>query len=207
MCKRRLTNVTAIILFSFVVLLAWIPVHAKDLYLSPFTIHLFQTIETVCDDINTQSNTETLQAILMQETRGGNNPLVGGLKLPASKRSYGVMQVQIVAARSVIKSHPDISDRYFNNKPYKIITDNEIVNVLLTNHEANIRIAAIHLSVYQSITRGDWPRAVAAYNAGIGTALKMRKPLDYVYVKQITYNIRTIINRYNQQKERIPYEQ
>ena len=140
---------------------------------------------------------ETMQAILLQESNGGTAHPVGNLNSPIGKRSYGIMQVQLVAGRSVLSRNPSLVDRYFPNRKLSSITDEEIIALLLKNDEANIRIAVHHFDIYMSIAKGDWMKAVAAYNMGIGNALKRSTVNDVPYVKSIQSRIHSTVRPFN----------
>ena len=141
---------------------------------------------------------ETMQAILLQESGGGVSNPVGNMESPIGKRSYGVMQVQIVAARSILSRYPTTYNRYFPNRVYDTISDEEIVALLISNHEANIRIASQHFALYLSLSSGDWNKAVAAYNMGIGNANKRETHDDYPYVKEIVLKLNTVVVPFNE---------
>lgn len=142
-------------------------------------------------------NPETLQAILIQESNGGLAGSVGNLSSPVGKRSYGVMQVQLSAARSVLSRTPQVLNTYFPSRSYRSLVDEEIIALLITNVEANIRIAAHHLKIYMSISRGDWSRAVAAYNVGIGGVEKIPVPAEHQYVVDIRQILTTMVKPFN----------
>lgn len=130
-------------------------------------------------------NAETLQAILLQESGGTNTNPVGNKRSPVGKRSYGLMQLQLVAARSVLERHPSLVGRYFPDRTYKSLADEEVIALLLTNDEANIRIAAYHFRLYLTLSNGNWERAVAANNAGIGGVNNIPDVSQYDYVLRI----------------------
>ena len=140
---------------------------------------------------------ETMQAILMQESNGGNANPVGNLNSPSGKRSYGIMQVQPVAGRFVLSRTPSLAAKYFPGRKVSSITDKEIITLLLTNDEANVRIAVHHFNIYLSIVKGNWSKAVAAYNMGIGNALKRASVEDVAYVKSIRSRIVKHIKPFN----------
>ena len=140
---------------------------------------------------------ETMQAILLQESNGGTSHPVGNLNSPMGKRSYGIMQVQLVAGRSVLSRRPELAQRYFPNRKLATVTDEEIIALLLNDDDANIRIAVHHFDIYLSIARGDWMKAVAAYNMGIGNALKRASFDDIPYVKAIQARIHSTVKPFN----------
>jgi hypothetical protein len=140
---------------------------------------------------------ETMQAILLQESGGGVANPVGNLNSPVGKRSYGLMQVQVVAARSILSRYPTTFNRYFPDRQYQTVSDEEVIALLISNHEANIRIACQHFALYLSMSEGDWHKAVAAYNMGIGNALKREDHADYPYVKEIEEKMRETVRPFN----------
>lgn len=153
-------------------------------------------VRTIASDFG---HHETMQAILLQESNGGTANPVGNLGSPVGKRSYGIMQVQVVAARSILSRYPSITGKYFPNKKPAAITDEEIIALLLRNDEANIRIAAQHFDLYLSLSKGNWEKAVAAYNMGIGNANKRSSFDDIPYVKSIRARIQKSVRPFNRQ--------
>ena len=139
---------------------------------------------------------ETLQGILLQETRAGMTEMVGNKQSPIGKRSYGLMQVQVVAARSVFERYPDVYARYFS-KPYRNIVDEEVIALLLSNDEANIRIAAYHFKIYMQLVGGDWNKAVAAYNTGIGGVKNIKNTTVFPYVVAVKAHMRDTVTQFN----------
>lgn len=140
---------------------------------------------------------ETLQAILLQETGGGVSDPIGNRNSPVGKRSYGLMQIQTVAARSVFERFPDVFAKYFPDRSYKSVLDEEIIALLLTNDEANIRVAAYTLKINLQLSKGDWSRAVAAYNAGIGGVNNIPVPSQFGYVISVKKRIETDVREFN----------
>jgi hypothetical protein len=140
---------------------------------------------------------ETMQAILLLESGGGVANPVGNLTSPVGKRSYGVMQVQVVAAKSILTRYPDTFNRYFPNRELRSVSDEEIIALLISNHEANIRIACQHFALYLSLSQGDWHKAVAAYNMGIGNAHKHENHEEYPYVKDVVNKIQEMVKPFN----------
>lgn len=140
---------------------------------------------------------ETLQAILLQETRAGTTEPIGNKNSPVGKRSYGLMQVQVVAARSIFERVPSVFKMYFPDRKYSSVADEEIIALLLTNDEANIRIAAHHFNLYLRLSGGDWNRAVAAYNAGIGAVQNIAVPSEFGYVIKVKAALETTVRPFN----------
>jgi hypothetical protein len=162
-----------------------------------FSATMAQSLKTVYMVGREVGNPETLQAILLQETRGGQTEPIGNKDSPVGKRSYGLMQVQVVAARSIFTRTPAVYERYFPNRKYNTIADEEIIALLLTNDEANIRIAAYHFKLYLQLSSGDWNRAVAAYNAGIGAVNNIPKPSEFDYVVKVKAKMETDVRAFN----------
>lgn len=127
---------------------------------------------------------ETLQAILMQESRGVKRA-VGNPGAPLHMRSFGLMQVQLVAARSILTRHPTLLSEYFPNRSLKSVSNQELANLLLDNDDANIIIASHHFKLYYDLSHGNWARAVAAYNVGIGGVKRIANPAAFPYVKSV----------------------
>lgn len=140
---------------------------------------------------------DTLQAILLLETRGGKTVPIGNRESPVGKRSYGLMQVQVVAARSILQRNPSLVVRYFPDRTYNSVLDEEIIALLLTNDEANIRIAAHHFKLYLQLSDGDWDRAVAAYNVGIGGVKNIPDPAKFEYVIKIKAKLEEDVRPFN----------
>lgn len=141
---------------------------------------------------------ETLQAILLQETRGGMIPsLIGNKESPVGKRSYGLMQVQVCAARSILSRNTDLTEGYFPDRKYISLADEEIIALLLTNKDANIRIAAYHFKLYKSLAKGDWARTVAGYNAGEVLMHKLQHPEQFGYVVEVKQKLNTTVKQFN----------
>lgn len=154
-------------------------------------------LKKVYDIAKNIGHPETMQAILMQESGGGVANPVGNLKSPVGKRSYGIMQVQVVAARSILTRYPETFERYFPDRKYSSVSDEEIIALLIRNDEANIRIATQHFGLYLSLSNGDWNKAVAAYNMGIGNANKRSDHANVSYVKEIKARMIKLVKPFN----------
>lgn len=170
----------------------------KGKSLSPIAAENLRAVYMIGAEIG---HPETLQAMLLQETNGGLSERVGAKHAPVNKRSYGLMQVQIVAARSVLQRFTNLMEQYFPQRAYRSVTDKEIVNLLLDNDEANIRIAAYHFNLYMKLSNGNWNKAVAAYNMGIGNAMKISNHGDVSYVRDIKQKLNTIVRVFNRNNE------
>lgn len=116
---------------------------------------------------------ELLQAIALQETSAGASVLFDK-KLPVSRRSYGIMQIQVDTARVIFRDYPEVFEMYFPGRTPSSLNTKELMTFLLVNKEANIRIAAYLFRLY--MTMSNTPElALAGYNMGIFRALKLPK--------------------------------
>jgi len=142
---------------------------------------------------------ETLEAILLQETDGGRSSMIGNKESPVGKRSYGLMQVQVIAARDVFERHPDIFVRYFPKHKYRSISDEEIIALLLTDKEANARIAAYNFRDDLEQANGDVNKALVGYNAGFKIANRIKHHDQFDYVIGVRSKLNKIVKPFNQQ--------
>lgn len=136
---------------------------------------------------------ETLQAILLQESNGG--------LAKQGHKSYGLMQVQVVAARSILTRVPELRTQYYGDRPISDISYAELVYLLMHNDEANIRIAAHHFKLYFRLVGQDWDKAVAAYNAGIGGVRKIQNPAEFRYVVEIRDKLQRVVRPFNHKQQ------
>ena len=147
--------------------------------------------------VDTHVPPEITQAILIQESKAGKtSSLVGSRNGGVGNRSYGVMQLKVEAARSVMSRYPKLVSKYFPNRPYSSIVDEEIIALLLTNHESNIRIACYQLVIYHNILQ-DWDSTIAAYNMGIGNAIKHTTFEDNTYLQSVHSIMNTTVTDFN----------
>jgi hypothetical protein len=142
---------------------------------------------------------ETLQAILLQETNGGRSELIGNKNSPVGKRSYGLMQLQVCAAREVLERNPDLFKSYFPGRKYSSVADEEVIALLLTNRKANVTMAAYHFKYYKKLAGGDWDKTVAGYNAGVVLMLKIKHPEEFGYVKDIRQKLTSTVRPFNRE--------
>lgn len=199
---HRFTDVTAIFVsFVVFVMMATVdmttradPVQQLTLPEATKAIHntLSENLRKVYTIGTEVGNAETLQAIMLQESGGRNVEPVGNKNSPVGKRSYGLMQVQLVAARSIFERYPSLLQRYFPTRTYGSVADEEIIALLLTDDDANIRIAAYHFRLYLSLVHGNWERAVAANNAGIGGVKKIPDVSQYDYVIKVKAKLEAV---------------
>lgn len=133
---------------------------------------------------------ETIQAIAMQETHAGSYG--DGIGDKTSKyKSYGIMQVKIPTARFVFTHFNHVQERYFDHQP----SDEEIIDLLLTNNEANIDIASKNFALMIKYTK-NWKHAVLAYNQGL-TGHKRFNVDKHYYTQGISHKIITIVRPLN----------
>ena len=182
MNKLMLTNMSLAI---------WANAFGADLS-QPVVIDNLKTVYEISSSRG--ADPETMQAMLLRETKGGISSMVGASHLPPEQRSYGLMQVQLVAARSVLQRWPEISEVYFKGrKP----SQGELITKLTHDKEFNIDIASAHFVTYLNLSKGDWSKAVAAYNMGIGNANKITNHNRYEYVVWIRKTIDRVIKPFN----------
>ena len=144
---------------------------------------------------------ETLQAIMMQESKGVSG-LIGNKNAAQLDRSYGLMQVQIPTARSVLRSNDEVLGRYFPNRSVRNVKDGEIERLLMKDDEANIRIAAHHFKADMQFAKGNWDKAVASYNLGMGGVQRIKNCAKFPYVTGVRSYLRRVIQPFNAQYDR-----
>jgi len=142
-------------------------------------------LKVMLKEMNLSHHTETLQSIMMVETRAGTSGQVGLPNAHPSFRSYGLMQVTVPTARAMFKRFPDLFDQFFSGRSLAKVTDVEIKNLLLKNTKANILLGIHVFTLYLDIVNGETDRAVAAYNMGIGNALKRKNAPKAKYVQDV----------------------
>lgn len=186
---HRFTNVAAVILFFVVLVFGVFSNATANNWLTPNAV-VERNLRKVFEVGQEVGHPETLQAILLQESSGVTPPLKS--KLPSLTVSYGLMQVQINSAKSVLARFPELMERYFPQRSVKNVTNKEVMDLLVTNDDANIRIAAYHFNLYLALSNGNWDRAVAAYNVGIGAVKRIGNPSQFGYVKDIKKRLHMI---------------
>lgn len=210
MNNHRLTNVTAIMTIFVVLLLSLFCIsssaYADDNVVEHKEVSTYNGMsEAIVKNLilayqigkEVLGNPETLQAIMMQESKGVGG-LVGNKSAPPSKRSYGLMQVQIPTARSVLRGAGEVMTRYFPDRSLKSVKDGEIEHLLLKNDEANIRIAAYHYKMDIAFNHGNWDKSVASYNVGIGGIKRIKNPAGFPYVNGVRSYLKRVIRPFNE---------
>lgn len=208
MKNHRLTNVTAIMMIFVVLLLplfGWSSSALADDVVEHKEVPTFNGLsQNVVRNLilvhqigkEVLGRPEYLQSIMMQESKGVSG-LIGNKSAPQSKRSYGLMQVQIPSARSILRLHDDVMDRYFPNRSIKSVKDAEIERLLLRNDEANVRIAAYHYKRDLRESRGNVDRSLASYNLGSGGVLRIRNHAKFPYVVGVKNQLKRIVQPFN----------
>jgi hypothetical protein len=134
-----------------------------------------------------KTHAKLVQAVLLQETIAGQLGRLGHLSAPLGKRSYGVMQVKVVAARDVLHQRPQLG--YFR-------TDDQLITRLITDDEFNIRVASAYLKMLRSHARSDH-KALVAYNIGMNAARRVTDAGDFKYVRKVERYLAVVVRRYN----------
>lgn len=213
MKNHRLTNVTAIMTIFVVLLLSpfgWSSSALADDVVEHKEVSTFNGLsQAVVRNLilvyqigkEVLGKPEYLQSIMMQESKGVSG-LIGNKSAPPSKRSYGLMQVQIPSARSILRSNDEVMDRYFPNRSIKSVKDGEIERLLLRNDEANVRIAAYHYKRDLNDSRGNVDRSLASYNLGSGGVQRIRNYAKFPYVVGVKNQLKRIVQPFNAIYER-----
>lgn len=146
-------------------------------------------------------NPYELQAIMLVESKGGMHPsLVNNPKAPIALQSVGLMQVQVATARSMMtRFFPSIREEYFPGRTK--ISDSEIKKLLLTNHEANITIAAYVFKLYLEMCNGNKQKAIVAYNVGIGGVQKIKNYSKFPYARKVNAAMVNTVNPFNYERK------
>lgn len=144
-------------------------------------------------DLNLSQHAEILQSMMMVETRAGTGGQIGLPNAHPSLRSYGLMQVTVPTARVMFKRFPELFDQFFSGRSLAKVTDKEIKNLLLSNNKANILLGIHVFTLYLDMVNGEVDRAIAAYNMGIGNALKRKGAPKAKYVQDVKAWMPTIV--------------
>lgn len=165
--------------------LFWNPM-AKG-WLTPEQMDLLQLAYDIGYEDGGHEHAERLQAILMQETIAGQLGRMGHMTAPVGKRSYGVMQVKVTAARDVLNKFSELGE---------FRADEELIVALLSDDEFNIRIASRLLMDLRSRTRTP-ERALTAYNIGMRAALQVEDPKAFKYVVSTKTYLEEVVRPFN----------
>lgn len=131
---------------------------------------------------------ELLQAVLLQETIAGQLGRIGHMTAPVGKRSYGVMQVKVSAARDVLRQHKQFG---------RFRSDEELIVALISDDVFNMRIASRFLLHLKEKTVSE-DAALVAYNIGLRASRKIGKPEKFKYVVRTRRNLSEVVRHFNQ---------
>lgn len=134
-----------------------------------------------------KTHARLVQAVLLQETIAGQLGRLGHLSAPLGKRSYGVMQVKVTAARDVLRFRPDLGD---------FLTDEQLITRLITDDEFNIQVASAYLKFLRD-NMGSDHQALVAYNIGLNAARRVMDAADFKYVQKVERYLTVVVQRYN----------
>lgn len=163
----------------------WNPLNKN--WLSAEQLDLLGMAYTVGYKDGGKAHAKLVQAVLLQETIAGQLGRLGHLSAPLGKRSYGVMQVKVAAARDVLRLKPQLG--YFR-------TDEQLVTRLITDDEFNIRIASGYLKYLRRNTDSD-DQALVAYNIGMNGARSVLDAAEFKYVQNVERYLAQVVQRYN----------
>lgn len=135
-----------------------------------------------------REHAELLQAVLMQETIAGQLGRIGHMTARVGKRSYGVMQVKVSAARDVLRKHKEFG---------RFRSDEELIVALMTDDAFNIQIASKFLLHLREKTKSA-EAALVAYNIGLRASRKISKPDSFKYVVRTKRNLTEVVQHFNQ---------
>lgn len=130
---------------------------------SPQQLKVLQTVRDVArtvPDSRGETYENTLSAICITESSAGRD-LIGDFqkKVPITKASLGVLQIQVTTARY-------ISHRVKSLQWIETMTDAQLANRLLSDVELSARIAANYLVMLRE-RRGKYLNMVSGYNGGM----------------------------------------
>jgi hypothetical protein len=157
----------------------------KEYTFTSIALGNLKLLEDVVDELNMNEHLETLQGIMLVETRAGTGGSIGLPTAHWTRRSYGLMQITLPTARVILRDNPDILEQYFGNRSLTSISLDELKRFLLSNKRANIHLGAVLFKQYLDIVKNEWARAVAGYNMGIGNALKRKDAPQAKYVRDV----------------------
>lgn len=135
-----------------------------------------------------EAHAELLQSVMMQETSAGLLGRIGHMSAPVGKRSYGVMQVKVSAARDVFQ--------YFG-EPSQYRSDEELIAHLMNDDEFNIRVASKFLLMLKEKTRS-MDQLLVAYNIGLTGSRSISEAASFKYVVKVKRNLTGVVKPFNQ---------
>ncbi len=136
-----------------------------------------------------REHAELVQAVMLQETIAGHLGRIGHMTAPVGKRSYGIMQVKVVAARDVLKKFPDEFDHFR--------ADEELIARLLMDDEFNIRVGSKFLMHLRPRTQST-EQLLVAYNIGLRASRKVKQAGQFKYTQRTQRNLQRVVRPFNQ---------
>lgn len=133
------------------------------------------------------AHAKLLQAVLMQETIAGQLGRLGHLSAPLGKRSYGVMQVKVIAARDVLAWKPEFAEA---------LTEEHLIARLIADDEFNLKVASAYLKYLRKNSDSDH-QALVAYNLGPNGAKQIMDPTQYRYVLSVERYLANVVLPFN----------
>ena len=130
---------------------------------------------------------QLVQGVLMQETIAGLLGRIGHMTAQVGKRSYGVMQVKVSAARDVLRRNPSLGE--FN-------ADEELIAKLITDDTFNIAIASRQL-IHLKKKAKNVAQAMMAYNIGLRASRRYQKYDTFKYVKKVRQYFKHVVDPFN----------
>jgi len=157
-------------------------------WLTDEQLNLLQTAHAVGYEDGGVEHAELLQGVLLQETIAGQLGRIGHMTAPVGKRSYGVMQVKVSAARDVLRKHKEFG---------RFRSDEALIVELMTDDELNIQMASKFLLFLKQKTQSN-QAALVAYNIGLRASRKIAAPDSFKYVVRTQRNLKEVVQPFNQ---------
>ncbi len=157
-------------------------------WLTDEQLDLLQTAYAVGYEDAGLEHAEMLQGVLLQETIAGQLGRIGHMTAPVGKRSYGVMQVKVSAARDVLRKHKEFG---------RFRSDEQLIVALMTDDELNIQMASKFLLHLKQKTKSN-EAALVAYNIGLRASRKIVEPDSFKYVVRTQRNLKEVVQPFNQ---------
>lgn len=134
-----------------------------------------------------ESHAELLQAVMMQETAAGLLGRIGHMSAPVGKRSYGVMQVKVTAARDVFQ---------YLGEPLEYRSDEELITHLMSDDKFNISVASKFLLMLKEKTRSS-DQLLVAYNIGLTGSRSVTEASTFKYVVKVRRHMNGVVKPFN----------
>jgi len=157
-------------------------------WLTDEQLNLLHTAYAVGYEDGGHEHAELLQGVLLQETIAGQLGRIGHMTAPVGKRSYGVMQVKVSAARDVLRKHKEFG---------RFRSDEALIVALMTDDELNMQMASKFLLFLRQKTKSN-EAALVAYNIGLRASRKITSPDSFKYVVRTQRNLKEVVQPFNQ---------